>query len=100
MNQFTHNLVAPFQYVSHPDYNRRNGRSDMAILYLERNVEFTSKIAPICLPHTANLRQKSYIALQRSCGTRSINGDPVVGTHLRSILPLSILAKLCPAPPT
>ncbi|XP_033157018.1 venom serine protease Bi-VSP-like isoform X1 [Drosophila mauritiana] len=49
------------RYVSHPDYNRRNGRSDMAILYLERNVEFTSKIAPICLPHTANLRQKSYV---------------------------------------
>jgi len=33
----------------------------MAILYLERNVEFNSKIAPICLPHTPSLRQKSYV---------------------------------------
>ncbi|XP_016994354.2 venom protease-like [Drosophila takahashii] len=49
------------RYVAHPEYNRRNGRSDLAILYLERNVEFTSKIAPICLPHTPSLRQKSYV---------------------------------------
>ncbi|XP_065720238.2 venom protease isoform X3 [Drosophila suzukii] len=49
------------RYVSHPEYNRKNGRSDMAILYLERNVEFNSKIAPICLPHTPSLRQKSYV---------------------------------------
>ncbi|XP_017127931.1 venom serine protease Bi-VSP isoform X1 [Drosophila elegans] len=49
------------RYVAHPEYNRKNGRSDMAILYLERNVEFTSKISPICLPHTAALRQKSYV---------------------------------------
>ncbi|KAH8349620.1 hypothetical protein KR084_002789 [Drosophila pseudotakahashii] len=47
--------------VIHPGYNRRNGRSDLAILYLDRNVEFTSKISPICLPHTADLRQKSYL---------------------------------------
>jgi len=44
--------------------------------------------------------QRYVIALQRSCGTRNINGDPVVGTYLRSILPLSILSKLCPASPT
>ncbi|KAH8303652.1 hypothetical protein KR018_009655 [Drosophila ironensis] len=49
------------RYVSHKDYNRRNGRSDLAILYLERNVEFSKTIAPICLPQTSALRQKSYI---------------------------------------
>lgn len=49
------------KYVAHPAYNRRNGRSDIAILYLERNVDFGKTIAPICLPHAQNLRQKSYI---------------------------------------
>ncbi|EDW93362.1 venom serine protease Bi-VSP [Drosophila yakuba] len=49
------------RYVTYPNYNRRNGRGDLAIVYLERNVEFTTKIAPICLPQTANLRQKSYV---------------------------------------
>ncbi|KAH8380185.1 hypothetical protein KR009_009368 [Drosophila setifemur] len=49
------------RYVSHAEYNRRNGRSDIAILYLERNVEFSNTIAPICLPHAQNLRQKSYV---------------------------------------
>ncbi|XP_001353033.3 venom serine protease Bi-VSP isoform X1 [Drosophila pseudoobscura] len=49
------------RYVSHPEYNRQNGRSDIAILYLERNVQFTDKITPICLPHTPQLRGKSYV---------------------------------------
>ncbi|KAH8349626.1 hypothetical protein KR084_002790 [Drosophila pseudotakahashii] len=47
--------------VIHPGYNPRNGHSDLAILYLDRNVEFTSKISPICLPHTPDLRHKSYL---------------------------------------
>ncbi|XP_030380378.1 uncharacterized protein LOC115628430 [Scaptodrosophila lebanonensis] len=49
------------RYESHPEYNRRNGRSDIALLYLERNVEFTDSIAPICMPNTPQLRQKSYV---------------------------------------
>ncbi|XP_044250417.2 venom serine protease Bi-VSP-like [Drosophila takahashii] len=49
------------RFVIHPNYNPRNGRSDLAILYLARNVEFTTKITPICLPHTPDLRQKSYL---------------------------------------
>ncbi|XP_017071642.1 venom serine protease Bi-VSP [Drosophila eugracilis] len=47
--------------VVHPEYNRKNGRSDLAILYLVRNVHFTDKISPICMPHTASLRGKSYV---------------------------------------
>ncbi|XP_060657482.1 venom serine protease Bi-VSP-like isoform X1 [Drosophila nasuta] len=47
--------------VSHPEYNRRNGRSDIAMLYLERNVELTSLILPICMPSTPSLRAKSYV---------------------------------------
>ncbi|KAM8710792.1 hypothetical protein ACLKA7_017427 [Drosophila subpalustris] len=45
----------------HPEYNRLNGRSDIAILYLERNVEFTSLILPICMPNLPSLRAKSYV---------------------------------------
>ncbi|KAH8303657.1 hypothetical protein KR018_009656, partial [Drosophila ironensis] len=49
------------RYVAHPDYSRWNGRSDLAMLYLERNVEFTKTILPICLPKEDNLRHKSYV---------------------------------------
>ncbi|BFF98020.1 venom serine protease Bi-VSP [Drosophila madeirensis] len=49
------------RYVSHAEYNTRNGRSDIAILYLKQNAQFTDKITPICLPHTPQLRGKSYV---------------------------------------
>lgn len=45
----------------HPDYNTRNGHSDIAVLYLQRNVEFTEFISPICMPASAAFRQKSYV---------------------------------------
>ncbi|KAH8302721.1 hypothetical protein KR044_010130 [Drosophila immigrans] len=47
--------------VAHPEYNRRNGRSDIAMLYLEHNVEFTNYIKPICLPNSPILRAKSFV---------------------------------------
>ncbi|XP_037827473.1 venom protease-like [Lucilia sericata] len=45
----------------HPDYTPRSGHSDIAILYLERNVEFSVLISPICMPITPELRQNSYV---------------------------------------
>ncbi|KAI8116971.1 Venom serine protease Bi-VSP [Lucilia cuprina] len=45
----------------HPDYTPRNGHSDIAILYLERNVEFSVLISPICMPITPELRKKTYV---------------------------------------
>ncbi|KAM7355456.1 venom serine protease Bi-VSP-like [Cochliomyia hominivorax] len=45
----------------HPDYNPRNGHSDIAVLYLERNVQFTDSISPICMPTSPQLRQRSYV---------------------------------------
>ncbi|XP_037939599.1 venom protease-like isoform X2 [Teleopsis dalmanni] len=48
--------------VVNTDYNKRNGHSDIALLYLERNVEFNDFISPICLPNTPELRQKSYVS--------------------------------------
>ncbi|XP_005189774.2 venom protease [Musca domestica] len=47
--------------VKHPNYVKRSGHSDIAILYLERNVAFTKSILPICLPTTPALRQKDYV---------------------------------------
>ncbi|XP_054734614.1 uncharacterized protein LOC129242079 [Anastrepha obliqua] len=46
---------------AHPQYNKRNGKSDVAVLWLERNVQFTDTIAPICLPTSQAQRTKSYV---------------------------------------
>lgn len=47
--------------MPHPDYNPRNGRSDIAVVYLVSNVQFTSLISPICMPNSPELRTKSYV---------------------------------------
>lgn len=36
--------------IKHPQYNRRLGLNDMALLRLNRNIPFTDYIRPICLP--------------------------------------------------
>jgi len=55
-------MFLPFpQTAPHPQYNRHNGHNDIAILYLERNVEFTTLILPICMPNFPSLRSKSYV---------------------------------------
>ncbi|EDV95839.1 venom protease [Drosophila grimshawi] len=48
--------------VAYPHYTRRNGRGDIALLYLERNVQFTNTIKPICMPSSPTLRTKSYVS--------------------------------------
>lgn len=50
------------QKEAHPQYNRRNGRFDVALLWLERNVQFRDTISPICLPTSPELRQKSFVS--------------------------------------
>uniref|UniRef100_A0A0K8WBX2 CLIP domain-containing serine protease n=1 Tax=Bactrocera latifrons TaxID=174628 RepID=A0A0K8WBX2_BACLA len=47
---------------AHPQYNRRNGKNDVAVLWLERNVKFRETISPICLPTALPIRQKSYVS--------------------------------------
>jgi len=54
-------ILSVLQKVAHPQYNRRNHRGDIAILYLKRNVEFTNLISPICMPSSPSLRSKSYV---------------------------------------
>ncbi|EDV95837.1 GH15924 [Drosophila grimshawi] len=48
--------------VAYPHYTRRNGRGDIALLYLERSVQFTNTIKPICMPSSPTLRTKSYVS--------------------------------------
>lgn len=47
--------------MSYPQYIRRIQRGDIALIYLERNVEFTDTILPICMPSSPALRSKSYV---------------------------------------
>ncbi|XP_023159338.1 venom serine protease Bi-VSP [Ceratitis capitata] len=46
---------------SHANYNKANGKNDIGMIWLERNVQFSDSIKPICLPTSAQLRRKSYI---------------------------------------
>ncbi|EDV95836.1 venom serine protease Bi-VSP isoform X1 [Drosophila grimshawi] len=48
--------------VRYPQYTPRNGRGDIAMLYLDRNVQFTDTIIPICMPSSSTLRTKSYVS--------------------------------------
>lgn len=48
------------QKEAHPQYNNRNGKNDVAVLWLERNVKFRETISPICLPTATAIRQKNY----------------------------------------
>lgn len=45
----------------HPNYNSRDGHSDLAVLRLARGAPFTNLIRPACLPSTPQLRAKSYV---------------------------------------
>uniref|UniRef100_A0A0A1WQS9 CLIP domain-containing serine protease n=1 Tax=Zeugodacus cucurbitae TaxID=28588 RepID=A0A0A1WQS9_ZEUCU len=47
--------------VRHPNFGAQDRRYDIAVLYLEKNVEFTDYICPICLPSSPQLRSKSYV---------------------------------------
>ncbi|XP_034110636.1 venom protease-like [Drosophila albomicans] len=49
--------------VVHPQFNSLSGRADLAIVYLERNVDFMDLIVPICLPTSPTLRSKSFVDL-------------------------------------
>ncbi|XP_051861751.1 venom serine protease Bi-VSP-like isoform X3 [Drosophila albomicans] len=57
----THMDINIVKNVSHSNYNKTDGRCDIAMLYLERNVEFTDIMKPICLPNSLSLRAKTYV---------------------------------------
>ncbi|KAJ6643474.1 Venom serine protease Bi-VSP [Pseudolycoriella hygida] len=45
----------------HPDYSKLDKRNDLAVLYMERAVEFSTQIRPICIPINDPLRSKDYV---------------------------------------
>ncbi|XP_054733566.1 venom serine protease Bi-VSP-like [Anastrepha obliqua] len=56
-----HEDIRVAQKERHPNYRTANGRNDIGIIWLERDVQFSNTIKPICLPSSPQLRSKSYI---------------------------------------
>lgn len=47
--------------VRHPNYDRSDAHSDIAILYLKQSIKFTSNIQPICIPIHEPIISKDYL---------------------------------------
>uniref|UniRef100_A0A0K8WFX2 CLIP domain-containing serine protease n=1 Tax=Bactrocera latifrons TaxID=174628 RepID=A0A0K8WFX2_BACLA len=56
-----HQDISVLKQEKHPSYNTANGRNDIGIVWLQRAVQFTNNIKPICLPSSQQLRSKSYL---------------------------------------
>ena len=41
-------------FIKHPDYNTDTLKNDIALLKLEKPVQFNDKIQPVCLPTKLN----------------------------------------------
>lgn len=58
----TNHIDIPIQkYITHPNYDKRDGHSDISILLLESEVGFTKRILPICIATTEPLLSKNYV---------------------------------------
>lgn len=55
--------IAVVKVARHPDYDRRDSYSDIALIYMERTVKFTDYIRPICLPTTQAQRSMQLVGL-------------------------------------
>ncbi|XP_034481204.1 venom protease-like [Drosophila innubila] len=73
----------------YPHYNRLNKRGDIAILYLERNV---NNFQPICMPHSPNLRSQSHVgrdSLVAGWGSTYEGGKPATVLRVVNIFVLN-----------
>jgi len=50
--------------AKYPQYTTKDGHNDLAILYLERDVDFSDTIRPICIPTDDPLRSKDFLGYQ------------------------------------
>ncbi|KAG4065841.1 hypothetical protein HA402_012519 [Bradysia odoriphaga] len=48
----------------YPQYTSKDGHNDLAVLYLERDVDFSDTIRPICVPTTDPVRSKDFLGYQ------------------------------------
>uniref|UniRef100_A0A182HTN0 Uncharacterized protein n=1 Tax=Anopheles arabiensis TaxID=7173 RepID=A0A182HTN0_ANOAR len=53
--------VPVVRYESHPSYDKKDGHTDLAVLYMEFEVQFSDAIKPICLPLSETIRSKNFI---------------------------------------
>uniref|UniRef100_A0A182J2A7 CLIP domain-containing serine protease n=1 Tax=Anopheles atroparvus TaxID=41427 RepID=A0A182J2A7_ANOAO len=49
------------RYEQHPSYDKKDGHTDLAVLFMEREVQFNEAIKPICLPLGETIRSKNFI---------------------------------------
>jgi len=58
----TQHIDVPIVKVEmYPEYDKKDGHGDLAILYLGNDVQFTAKIRPVCLPVANPLRSKNFV---------------------------------------
>ncbi|XP_052890119.1 venom serine protease Bi-VSP-like isoform X1 [Anopheles moucheti] len=53
--------VPVVRYETHPSYDKKDGHTDLAVLYMEYEVQFNDAIKPICLPLSDTIRSKNFI---------------------------------------
>ncbi|KAL7731986.1 hypothetical protein ACLKA6_015750 [Drosophila palustris] len=88
-----HEDIPIVKSVVYPQYDPRSKRGDIAILYLERNVDM---FEPICMPDSPSLRSKSHVG--RSCfvagwGSTREGGAPV--TVLQDVMVSVLDNEIC-----
>uniref|UniRef100_A0A182QVG8 CLIP domain-containing serine protease n=1 Tax=Anopheles farauti TaxID=69004 RepID=A0A182QVG8_9DIPT len=49
------------RYETHPSYDKKDGHTDLAVLYMQYEVQFSDAIKPICLPLSDTIRSKNFI---------------------------------------
>jgi len=67
--------VNPATWNSHPDYNSRTQDHDIAIIQLAQPVQFSSSVAPACLPSSSSNSYAGQTAVATGWGTLSSGGS-------------------------
>lgn len=58
----TNHIDVPIvRYAEHPSYDKKDGHTDLAVLYMEHEVQFSDAVKPICLPLSDTIRTKNFI---------------------------------------
>ncbi|XP_052865804.1 venom serine protease Bi-VSP-like isoform X1 [Anopheles cruzii] len=48
------------RYETHPSYDKKDGHTDLAVLFMASEVQFSDAIKPICLPLTETIRSRDF----------------------------------------
>ncbi|XP_068619542.1 venom serine protease Bi-VSP-like isoform X2 [Battus philenor] len=72
--------------IKHEEYNPKSFTNDIGVLVLERDVQFTNLIRPICIPLDSELRARSFVnynPIIAGWGDTTYRGRPA--THLQAL---------------